>query len=178
MNALARTLATLGAAALLVACSSPEPRHMVAPAPSSNAVTVAVEPREQLLPMYPCSRCHKDRPVNPQPRKLVKFHAVRAREFKHGDGTFWCYQCHSVKNIDKLRTATGELVSFNEAWKVCTSCHGDKLQPWTQGTHGLILGFWNGVKHKKSCPNCHNPHDPHPPFPPIKPQHPPQRPRE
>lgn len=175
------TLTRLALAVALVgvaACSSPEPRRMVEPAPSSNAVSVAVEPREQLLPMYPCSRCHAGRAPDPTRRVLKEFHVVRSRDFAHGDGAFWCYQCHSTENIDMLRTATGQLVTFNEAWRVCTSCHGDKLQPWRNGTHGLILGFWDGVKHKKSCPNCHEPHNPHPPFPPIKPQKPPAPPRQ
>ncbi len=180
MSALARPAvrAALGVSMLALGCSSPEPRHLPEPAASSNAVRVAVEPREQLLPMYPCSSCHKDRTPNPTRRQLKEFHVVRSHDFAHGDGAFWCYQCHSEQNIDMLRTATGQLVTFNEAWKVCTSCHGDKLQPWKNGTHGLILGYWNGVKHKKSCPNCHEPHNPHPPFPAIKPQKPPAPPRE
>lgn len=138
-------------------------------APGSDRI--AVEPRQQLLPTYPCSSCHERLEPRPQKRKLSAFHVVRNDDFSHGEDAFWCYQCHSLKNIDRLRTATGELVSFNEAYRICTSCHGDKLKDWRDGLHGLILGDYNGVKHKKSCPACHDPHDPT--FPRMKPQRPP-----
>jgi hypothetical protein len=146
-----------------------ELKTVPAPVPSSTAISI--EPREQLLPTYPCSGCHADRQPRQEKYTLKEFHAVRNSDFSHGEDAFWCYQCHAVKNIDKLTTSTGELVSFNEAYKLCTSCHGDKLEPWRSGTHGLILGDWNGVKHKKSCPACHDPHQPR--FPAIRPEAPP-----
>ncbi|MEZ4219416.1 MAG: hypothetical protein R3B13_00715 [Polyangiaceae bacterium] len=158
------------AATLLLACElAPTP---TAPLPAPSARGVSVEPREQLLPTYPCSVCHADRVPHPEKYELKEFHAVRNSEFSHGEDAFWCYQCHSQKNIDRLVTATGELVTFNEAYRICTSCHGDKLKDWQKGAHGLILGDWNGVKHKKSCPACHDPHDPR--FPSITPEKPPQ----
>ncbi len=159
--------------ALCGACEMPASETVPIPAPSSR--TVEIEPREQLLPTYPCSGCHADRQPQPEKHMLTEFHAVRNSEFSHGEDAFWCYQCHSIKNIDRLVTATGELVTFNEAYRICTSCHGDKLEPWTKGTHGQILGYWDGLKHKKSCPACHDPHDPR--FPTIHPEKPPERPR-
>lgn len=142
----------------------------------SDASPIAIEPRQQLLPTYPCSRCHDA--LEPRPKKYVlkKFHTVRNDEFSHGEDEFWCYQCHSIENIDHLRTATGKQVSFNEAYRICTSCHGDKLEDWRVGVHGLVLGNYNGKKFKKSCPACHDPHNPR--FPLMKPMPPPAPPRE
>lgn len=164
-------LVALGAV-VLASCKL-ESNTVPAPLPSARSVTV--EPRSNLLPAYPCSSCHADRQPRQERYLLKEFHAVRNSDFSHGEDAFWCYQCHAIKNIDKLTTVTGELVSFDEAYRLCTSCHGDKLDDWRNGTHGLILGDWNGVKHKKSCPACHDPHDPR--FPGIKPEKPPEPPR-
>lgn len=168
--------ALLGAPfALLLLVSSPAcelKASETVPIPTPSARTVEVEPREQLLPTYPCSGCHANRQPKPERHELKEFHAIRNSEFSHGEDAFWCYQCHSKENIDRLVTATGELVTFNEAMRICTSCHGDKLEDWKRGTHGLILGNWNGVKHKKSCPACHDPHNPR--FPSLEPEKPPQ----
>jgi hypothetical protein len=90
-----------------------ELKTVPAPVPSSTAISI--EPREQLLPTYPCSGCHADRQPRQEKYTLKEFHAVRNSDFSHGEDAFWCYQCHAVKNIDKLTTSTGELVSFNEA---------------------------------------------------------------
>lgn len=145
------------------------------PIPVPSARTIEVFPRTELLPTFPCSRCHANRPAQPEKHFLKDFHQVRNEEFSHGEEAFWCYECHSQKNIDRLQTATGDLVTFDEAWRVCTSCHGDKLRDWRDGIHGQIQGNWNGVKHKKSCPACHDPHNPR--FGALKPEHPPAPPR-
>jgi len=137
------------------------------PPPSVPGTSVTVEPRTGLLPTYPCSRCHGGRAPNPERRKLEAFHVVRNTDFSHGEDAFWCYQCHSLDNIDRLRTATGALLTFDEAYRLCTSCHGDKLEAWVRGTHGLIVGNFRGAQRKKSCPACHDPH--HPRFPRLKP---------
>lgn len=155
-------------------CGCHRAEHQPADTPSPgvpHAASVAIEPRTPMLPAYPCSGCHADRTPHPEKYVLKEFHAVRNQEFSHGEDKFWCYQCHSVKNIDKLVTATGELVSFDEAYQLCTGCHGDKLKDWRAGMHGLIVGDWNGDKRKKSCPACHDPHDPR--YPSLKPEQPP-----
>jgi hypothetical protein len=108
---------------------------------------------------------------NPKRRQLEEFHAVRNDEFSHGEDRFWCYQCHSLKNIDRLMTSSGEIVSFNEAYRICLSCHGDKTDDWRTGVHGLAHGNWNGQKRRLSCPACHDPHDPR--YPSLEPESPP-----
>lgn len=165
-----RWLAVLAVAVLsAVACHGEEGRRESATArPGPNARNAGVEPRSQMLPAYPCSGCHAGRAARTKRYELKEFHEVRNHEFSHGEDAFWCYQCHSSKDIDKLVTATGDPVSFDEASKICTSCHGDKLEAWRNGTHGLIVGNWNGERIKKACPACHDPHDPR--YPSLKPE--------
>jgi len=164
------------AALLAAGCHGPgdHAKERVASVPPATD-DVAVEPRSHMLPAYPCSSCHATRTPRPERYELKEFHQVRNHEFSHGEDAFWCYQCHALKDLDKLTTVTGQLVSFDEAWRICTSCHGDKLDDWRTGAHGLIAGQWNGKKIKKSCPACHDPHDPR--YPSIKPEPPPAPPK-
>ena len=147
-------------AALLLACQyESDARRERAPAPPDSAGVVTVEARTNLLPAFPCSRCHAGRKPRPNKRKLVEFHTER-NAFSHGDSKRWCYQCHSIQNIDRFVIAGGDLVTFNEGYRVCGSCHGDKLRDWRLGVHGSTRGRWAGPKTRKSCPACHNPHAP------------------
>jgi hypothetical protein len=144
-------------------------------APLGSAVgSVSIAPRQPLIPTYPCSRCHDRRTPNPQRRAFTAFHTTR-NAFKHGDSERWCYQCHSLVNIDRLVIANGSLVTFDQGYLVCGSCHGDKLRDWRLQVHGATQGYWNGPKTRQSCPACHNPHGPR--FPPIQPEAPPTPPQ-
>lgn len=162
---------------VLVACHGSEAEKPRFPPGGAlpHREAVQIEPRSHLLPAYPCSSCHAERTVRLERYELKEFHQVRNQEFSHGEDAFWCFQCHASKDLDQLVTSTGELVSFDDAWRLCTSCHGDKLNDWRRGVHGLLSGEWNGKKLKKSCPACHDPHDPR--FPSITPEAPPQPPR-
>lgn len=162
-------LAVLLLSALLAAChAKPEKKLLPTAVRGPDTKHFKVEPRSQMLPAYPCSGCHAGRPVRKERYELKEFHEVRNHEFSHGEDAFWCYQCHSSKEIDKLVTSTGELVSYDEAYRICTSCHGDKIQDWRNGAHGLLSGNWNGERTKKSCPSCHDPHDPR--YPSLQPE--------
>jgi hypothetical protein len=159
----------------LVACSiadEPARLHTTVPPPSASG-GITVEPRQPLLPTYPCSRCHADRTPDPRPRELTAFHTQKVLD--HGAQTAWCYGCHSKNAIDRLHLADGTLVSFDVAYELCGSCHGDKLRDWKAGIHGLTTGYWLGERSRRSCPACHDPHRPR--FPQMAPERPPQRPR-
>jgi uncharacterized CHY-type Zn-finger protein len=158
----------------LAACGMDEPQrlHTTRPAPSAHG-TITVDPRQPLLPTYPCSRCHEGRAPQPGERRLVEFHTQKT--LKHGTQRGWCYRCHSKDDLDKLHLADGEVVSFDESYELCGSCHGDKLRDWKAGSHGLTTGDWNGDRLRRSCTNCHDPHNPH--FPAMTPERAPQRPR-
>jgi hypothetical protein len=140
---------------------------------SSAAASVSIAPRQPLIPTYPCSRCHAERTPDPRRRTFTEFHTTR-NAFKHGDSERWCYQCHSLVDIDRLVIANGSLVTFDQGYLVCGSCHGDKLRDWKLQVHGATQGYWNGPKIRPSCPACHNPHGPR--FPPVVPEAPPTPP--
>ena len=140
------------------------------PAPSGS---VAVDPRQPLLPTFPCSRCHEGRAPNTEERALKEFHTQKV--LAHGTQSGWCYRCHTKEHIDQLHLGDGTLVSFNEAYELCGSCHGDKLRDWKAGIHGLTTGYWLGDRTRRSCPACHDPHQPK--FPQMTPEHAPQPPR-
>ena len=95
-------------------------------------------------------------------------------ELKHDVEHRWCLDCHDANDRDHLHLASGELVSFDESYKLCGQCHGEKFRDWRAGVHGRRTGYWNGHKKYLLCANCHNPHQPH--FKPIEPKPAPNRP--
>jgi hypothetical protein len=154
---------------LCAACGNRDVPREFGPAPTAGGASddMVVAPRQDLLPTYPCSSCHDSMPRNPHRRTFTIFHTVR-NHFKHGDSERWCYQCHSIVDLDRLVLANGSLVTFDKGYLVCGGCHGDKLRDWKLSVHGGSTGFWNGQKVRRSCPACHNPHDPQ--FPQIRPE--------
>jgi hypothetical protein len=160
---------------LTFACGTSEPGEPPPTAELTVKDSIVVEPRSQLLPTYPCSQCHADREPNPERRKLVEFHAIRNDELDHGDRSLWCYQCHSQANIDRLVLVSGQLVTFDEAHRLCGGCHGDKGRDWRAGIHGVTLGHWRGAKRRRLCTHCHDPHNPW--FSKMTPEPPPAWPR-
>jgi uncharacterized CHY-type Zn-finger protein len=147
---------------VIAGCDEHEPHGIAALSVHAGLPeVVAIEQRQASLPTFPCSSCHDDLEQRPSRRKLVEFHTARNAELKHGDTEYWCYQCHSAKNIDRLVViASGKLVSFDEAHVLCGSCHGDKLRDWKLAVHGKTMGNWSGEKLRRSCTGCHNPHKP------------------
>ncbi len=158
-----------------VGCSvgdEPARLHTDHPPPAASG-EVTVVAREPLLPTYPCSRCHAGRAPDANERKLTAFHTQKI--LHHGTQKGWCYRCHTSDDIDKLHLPDGTKVSFDEAYELCGSCHGDKFRDWKNNNHGLTTGFWLGERYRRSCPACHDPHNPH--FPLMTPEHEPQLPR-
>jgi len=121
--------------------------------------------------IFPCSQCHEGMPANRTPRKLEQMHQELV--LKHMPGG-WCFDCHNPDNRDKLRLASGKLVSYEESYNLCGQCHGTLLREWKAGLHGKRTGNWNGEKQYRLCVHCHVPHDPR--FKPIKPLPPPVKP--
>jgi hypothetical protein len=124
--------------------------------------------------IFPCSDCHADMEVNTTRRELVDFHEDIV--LKHAEEQRWCLDCHSPDNRDKLRLASGELLSFKKSYYLCGQCHGTIFRDWKAGVHGKRTGFWNGKKQYRLCVNCHNPHQPK--FRPVNPMPPPIRPED
>ena len=125
--------------------------------------------------IFPCSACHASMKVNRARRPLNDMHAdiVLTHDAEHR----WCLDCHDAENRDMLHLASGDRVSFDESYRLCGQCHGEKYRDWRAGVHGRRTGDWNGHKKYLLCANCHNPHQPHfkplvpkpAPLPPVRP---------
>ena len=121
--------------------------------------------------IFPCSGCHADMEVNTTRREL-DFHENIV--LKHAEEQRWCLDCHNANDRDKLRYASGQLISFEESYYLCGQCHGTIFRDWKAGVHGKRTGMWNGKKQYRLCVHCHNPHQPK--FKPLAPMPPPIRP--
>lgn len=168
------------AAGVGAACS-PAPEAIGVSGPRQNAalpVPVAVVERVEVPPppftdgMFPCSGCHASTETNRTPRELTAMHAEIV--LAHGERQRWCLDCHEAGDRDVLHLAGGQLVPFEESYRLCGQCHGKKLRDWRAGVHGRRSGQWNGHKSYLLCAHCHDPHRPR--FAAVKPEPPPRRP--
>ena len=124
---------------------APQERVEVPPPPFSDGI-------------FPCSGCHAGLPVNPTRRELTDMHADIV--FTHDAQHRWCLDCHDATDRDSLHLAGGDRVPFDESYRRCGQCHGEKLRDWQAGVHGRRTGDWNGHKKYLLCAHCHNPHQP------------------
>jgi hypothetical protein len=136
--------------------------------------TMAMEGEEELFlvppppfteGMYPCSMCHEEMETNRRRRKLEEFHDDIV--LRHDEKHRWCLDCHDADDRDRLHLASGELVGFEESYRLCGQCHGTIYRDWRAGIHGKRIGQWNGEKRYLLCAHCHDPHQPA--FKPIHP---------
>ena len=127
--------------------------------------------------IFPCTTCHnKDMPPNRTRRTLSDMHTDIV--LKHDAEHRWCLDCHDADHRDQLHLASGDPVPFEESYRLCGQCHGEKYRDWRAGVHGRRVGQWNGAKRYLLCVNCHSPHEPR--FKSMAPQPgpiPPRRPR-
>ena len=144
----------------------------------------ASQPRPQLFRVppppfskgvFPCSECHADLDTDPTPRPMREKHR-KIKLVGHDEENRWCLDCHDSADRDKLHLASGKLIDFEESYRLCGQCHGEKLRDWKAGVHGKRTGMWNGEKEYLLCAHCHNPHSPR--FKPIQPEPPPLRPTD
>ncbi len=133
-----------------------------------------VSPPPMTEGIFPCSNCHTSMEVNPKKRELMEEHTNI--KLRHAETMRWCLDCHDGKNRDKLRLYNGELIDFDESYRLCGECHGTTYRDWKAGIHGKRTGYFMGPGKRTYllCANCHNPHDPK--FKPLKPEPPPERP--
>lgn len=151
------------------------PRWAEATEPSA-----AAEPEEIQVPpppftegAFPCSDCHDPEiPVNTRRRALTMAH--QEIELRHDEAHRWCLDCHDTDDRDVLHLASGERVPFEESYRLCGQCHGDKFRDWRAGVHGRRIGNWDGAKTYLLCVHCHDAHSPR--FEPLAPDPMPVRP--
>ena len=124
--------------------------------------------------IFPCTDCHDPEfPIRADRRPMKTAHEEIV--FDHDEENRWCLDCHSGADRDMLHLASGERLPFEESYRLCGQCHGDKLRDWRAGVHGRRSGYWNGEKHYQLCVNCHDAHSPR--FAPIAPKPSPIPPR-
>jgi hypothetical protein len=124
--------------------------------------------------IFPCTFCHEQLPAN-RTRRTLEMHDDIV--LKHDEEHRWCLDCHDAENRDVLHLASGDRVPFEESYRLCGQCHGEKYRDWRAGVHGRRTGQWNGRKGYLLCVHCHNPHQPRfkpvaprpAPLPPIRP---------
>jgi hypothetical protein len=172
------TLLALALATSAAALYAADARQVPTQPPASASAQKPVEERPEVPPppftdgIFPCSGCHKDLKVNRTPRLLSDMHTDIV--LTHGAERRWCLDCHDPDDRDQLHLAGGERISFDESYRLCGQCHGEKLRDWRAGVHGRRTGEWNGHKKYLLCANCHNPHQPR--FKAIQPKPAPRRP--
>ncbi|MBI2375077.1 MAG: hypothetical protein HYV07_13860 [Deltaproteobacteria bacterium] len=144
---------------VLASCVEDVPTSF-APKPDPAAHRVEIAPRTPVLSMLPCQdgRCHSEGQIGTEIKPLQDFH--RGKQLDHGSTVVWCVWCHAMQDLEKLRLLDGTLVGFDEGYKLCGQCHGDRFRDWKLGIHGRQTGQWTGLKTRLSCPACHNPHRP------------------
>jgi hypothetical protein len=142
--------------------------------PAAQAQEIHVPPPPFSEGAFPCSDCHDpELPVNSNRRQLALAHEDIV--LRHAEEARWCLDCHSASDRDHLHLANGELVPFEQSYRLCGQCHGDKYRDWRAGVHGRRTGRWDGEKTYLLCVHCHNSHDPH--FAPLAPEPAPLQPR-
>jgi hypothetical protein len=122
--------------------------------------------------IFPCSGCHEGMEVDRTRRELGMHEEIVLR---HDEEHRWCLDCHNATDRDALHLASGERVPFEESYRLCGQCHGEKYRDWRAGVHGRRTGAWNGEKKYLLCAHCHDPHRPR--FQPIAPKPAPIGPR-
>ena len=120
--------------------------------------------------IFPCTDCHAHRAPS-SVKRILTWHEDIDTIFSHDKENRWCLDCHSLASRDSLKLASGKLIPFQESFKLCGQCHGDKYRDWKVGVHGKRTGDWNGKKVYLLCVHCHNPHSPK--FKSLKPEAPP-----
>lgn len=123
--------------------------------PGIPAFTVV--PQKGGLTLFPCSQCHASLPLNTQPRLLGAPHVAA---LPHGNGRFWCLDCHQAGDRDQLRGLQSTSVDFDDAYLVCGQCHFRQQKDWYFGAHGKRVANWQGRREIYNCTHCHDPHDP------------------
>jgi hypothetical protein len=148
------------------AAAEPSTQSAVSPRTDGPGQRVEVPPPPFSEGIFPCSNCHAQMTVNRTRRALTDMHTEIV--LKHDTEHRWCLDCHDAADRDRLHLASGELVPFEESYRICGQCHGEKYRDWRAGVHGRRSGQWNGHKTYLLCAHCHSPHQPH--FQPLAPK--------
>ncbi len=109
---------------------------------------------------YPCGGCHDG--SMKKSKTSTRFRSTHGDiALKHASqGVLQCKSCHYDKDMNKLRTPAGAVLSMNKSYLLCASCHTRQANDWAGGAHGKRTKFWAGTRVVRTCTGCHNPHKP------------------
>jgi hypothetical protein len=115
-----------------------------------------------------CKDCHDS-------KKAIPRGATNHKDLKlrHANKDIMsCKTCHNKKDTWNLHMFEGEKVSINHPYKLCSQCHFQQVDDWSNGAHGKRVGGWYGKRVIKNCTDCHDPHKPqfHKQMPKVTPQ--------
>src|SRR5512139_1696319 len=99
---------------------APPAKAAASPQASTPGQRVEVPPPPFTDGIFPCSNCHAQMTVNRTRRELTDMHTDIV--LKHDQEHRWCLDCHDANDRDKLHLASGELVPFDESYRVCGQC--------------------------------------------------------
>lgn len=149
------------------------PKEKRAHVAAVNVNDISVPPLPFSDDIFPCTACHAHQKSSAVIRVLT-WHEDIDTIFSHDKENRWCLDCHALASRDSLILASGKLIPYEESFRLCGQCHGDKYRDWKVGVHGKRTGEWNGKREYLLCIHCHNPHTPR--FKSIKPEAPPHLP--
>lgn len=117
--------------------------------------------REGAITSFPCSSCHTLPPDKMHSSSKDGKRAHIDIEIVHADkSVMGCFTCHSDKDMDHLRSLTGESIAYNKSYLLCGQCHQVQKKDWEGGAHGKRMDGWQQPRKSLTCVNCHNPHKP------------------
>lgn len=125
------------------------------------------------LAAFPCMECHDKVTAEPPffPLPVTHDHL----KFKHMAEVKNCLICHDADNMNRLKLLNGTTVSFDNSYRLCAQCHGEKKKDWLVNIHGKQTGKWDSKVERSNCTACHEPHTPK--FRLMSPSPPPKRPK-
>lgn len=137
---------------------------------ADHHVVLPKEHADLIISMRNCAECHPpNNPVQLEYADDGSLKMPKAHEallvMRHGQSTRNenCYNCHLPNRLDRLHTAEGAVLTFDQATVLCGGCHGTTYRDWKAGAHGRTSGYWDraaGPVTRQQCTSCHDPHSP------------------
>ncbi len=122
--------------------------------------TFLIPERESQIKSFKCTECHTKPVAQMTSKELQRAHWDIKLDHANSN-TMNCATCHNGDDMDHLTSITGNKISFNKSYQLCSQCHTKQFQDWTGGAHGKQIAGWAPPRASMTCVNCHDPHKPH-----------------
>ena len=120
------------------------------------------ENRSSKITSFPCQNCHS---ISLESMQQVAGNQTQKAhwdiEIMHaGTSVMNCLTCHNPKDMNTLKSISGEPILMDRSFEMCSQCHSTQHNDWLGGAHGKRITGWKESRVAKTCVNCHNPHKP------------------